>query len=375
MMFFNNEIRKILRFPLFWVMIAVCAGLNLFVIADSMSYERVGIQAVNDYVRTGNVPSYDEYNVCVDYDAVKESAYDRYYKDFDILAFKADIEKMFVTQSSAAAQKLIDRNYQKAAARVDEIRQDGEAYDNYYPGVTFSLHEMLYGNLFTLLLFELAVTGCFMTAYLMKYEEFHDTHQNVYATKIGRGIVFSKAAASVAASALAAVIVITASVTCFLVILPQSWAFLQSSVSAAMATEDRGMVCYPFITWTRMSQLGYLLRACAVTVGYTVTASLVTFVLSFVSKNAYVNAVLTAMLYFALFVAAVVFPGSNLFGFVLMFTPTAGMLNVSDWFMEYVFTPYVSYPGYETWVCIVWQLLALAVTLPLWRYFRKAGIH
>ena len=230
MMFFKNEIRKILRFPLFWVMIAVCAGLNLFVIADSMSYERVGIQAVNDYVRTGNVPSYDVYNVCVNYDEVKESAYDQYYKDFDILAFKADIEKMFVTQSSAAAQKLIDRNYQKAAARVDEIRQDGEAYDHYYPGVTFSLHEMLYGDLFTLLLFELAVTACFMTAYLMKYEEFHDTHQNVYATKIGRGIVFSKAAASVAASALAAVIVITASVTCFLVILPQSWTFLQSSV-------------------------------------------------------------------------------------------------------------------------------------------------
>ncbi|MBQ1413918.1 MAG: hypothetical protein IIY93_12105, partial [Clostridia bacterium] len=89
MMFFKNEIRKILRFPLFWVMIAVCAGLNLFVIADSMGYERIGIQAVNDYVRTGNVPSYDEYNVCVNYDAVKESAYDRYYKDFDILAFKA----------------------------------------------------------------------------------------------------------------------------------------------------------------------------------------------------------------------------------------------------------------------------------------------
>ena len=144
MMFFKNEIRKILRFPLFWVMIAVCAGLNLFVIADSMSYERVGIQAVNDYVRTGNVPSYDVYNVCVNYDEVKESAYDQYYKDFDILAFKADIEKMFVTQSSAAAQKLIDRNYQKAAARVDEIRQDGEAYDHYYPGVTFSLHEMLW---------------------------------------------------------------------------------------------------------------------------------------------------------------------------------------------------------------------------------------
>ena len=70
-MFFRNEIRKVLRFPLFWVMIACCAGLNLFVITDGMSYERIGIQAVNEYVRTGNVPSYDEYNVCVNYDEVK----------------------------------------------------------------------------------------------------------------------------------------------------------------------------------------------------------------------------------------------------------------------------------------------------------------
>ena len=96
-MFFRNEIRKVLRFPLFWVMIAFCAGLNIFVIADGMSFERIGIQAVNEYVRTGKVPSYDEYNVCVNYDEVKESAYDQYYKDFDIMAFKADIEKMFVT--------------------------------------------------------------------------------------------------------------------------------------------------------------------------------------------------------------------------------------------------------------------------------------
>ncbi len=374
-MFFRNEIRKVLQFPLFWVMIAFCAGLNIFVIADGMSFERVGIQAVNEYVRTGKVPSYDEYNVCVNYDEVKESAYDQYYKDFDIMAFKADIEKMFVTPHSAAAQRIIDRNYQKAAARVDEIRQDDEAFDRYYPGVTFSLHEMLYDNLFTLILFELAIIACFMTAYLMKYEEFYDTHQNVYATKIGRSIVFSKAAASAVASALAAFIVITVSVICFLIVLPQSWNFLQSSVSAAMATERRGMVTYPFITWERMSQLGYLLRACAVTVGYTVTASLVTFVLSFVSKNAYINAVLTAMLYFALYVAAAVLPGSNLFGFVLQFTPTFGMLNVPNWFMEYVLNPYASYPGYAEGVSVGWQLLAVAVTLPLWRYFKKIGIN
>ena len=374
-MFFQNEIRKVLRFPLFWVMIAACTGFNIFLIADGMSYERIGIQAINEYVRTGNVPSYDEYNVCVNYDEVKESAYDQYYRDFDIMDFKSRVEKTFVDPNSDATQKIIDRNYQKAAARVDEIRQDGEALDSYYPGTTFSLHMYLYENVFMILLFELALISCFMTAYLMKYEEFYDTHQTVYATKVGRGIVFSKAAASAVASALAAVIVIAVSVTCFLIVLPQSWSFLQSSVSAAMATERRGMVQYPFITWERMSQLHYLLRACAVTVGYTVTASLVTFVLSFVSKNAYSNAVLTAMLYFSMFVAAAVLPGSNLFGFVLQFTPTVGMLNVSNWFMEYVFNPYASYPGYAEGVSVGWQLMAVAVTMPLWRYFKRIGIN
>ncbi|MBQ1554567.1 MAG: hypothetical protein IIZ68_03825 [Clostridia bacterium] len=374
-MFFRNEIRKVLRFPLFWVMIAACTGFNIFLIADGMSYERIGIQAINEYVRTGNVPSYDEYNVCVNYDEVKESAYDQYYRDFDIMDFKSRVEKTFVDPNSDATQKIIDRNYQKAAARVDEIRQDSEALDSYYPGTTFSLHMYLYENVFMILLFELALISCFMTAYLMKYEEFYDTHQTVYATKVGRGIVFSKAAASAVASALAAVIVIAVSVTCFLIVLPQSWSFLQSSVSAAMATERRGMVQYPFITWERMSQLHYLLRACAVTVGYTVTASLVTFVLSFVSKNAYSNAVLTAMLYFSMFVAAAVLPGSNLFGFVLQFTPTVGMLNVSNWFMEYVFNPYASYPGYAEGVSVGWQLMAVAVTMPLWRYFKRIGIN
>lgn len=375
-MFFRNEIRKVLRFPLFWVMIAACTGFNIFLIADGMSYERIGIQAINEYVRTGNVPSYDEYNVCVNYDEVKESAYDQYYRDFDIMDFKSRVEKTFVDPNSDAAQKIIDRNYQKAAARVDEIRQDGEAFDSYYPGTTFSLHMYLYENVFMILLFELAVTACFMTAYLMKYEEFYDTHHNVYASKVGRAIVFSKALASVAASALAAGIIITVTVACFLIVLPQSWNFLQSSVSAAMATEYRGgQYQYPFITWERMSQLDYLLRVCVLAVGYAVTASLMTFVLSFVSKNAYVNAVLTALVYFGLFVALMALPNTNLFGFVLMFTPTAGMLNVPVWFMEYILNPYASYPGYETGVCLVWQLLGVAATVPLWRYFKMKSIN
>ena len=106
-MFFRNEIRKVLRFPLFWVMIAFCAGLNIFVIADGMSFERIGIQAVNEYVRTGKVPSYDEYNVCVNYDEVKESAYDQYYKDFDIMAFKADIRPLLPRRHLFASRNAV----------------------------------------------------------------------------------------------------------------------------------------------------------------------------------------------------------------------------------------------------------------------------
>lgn len=374
-MFFKNEIRKILRFPLFWIIIAACTGFNIFLMSGQMYQERVGVKAINAYVMSGEVPSYDKYNICGDYNEVKATAYDTYYQDFDIWKFKAEWEELFVEKNSAAAQKIIDRNYQIVAARLDEIKTDGEAYDNYYPGTTYALHDFLYDNIFTFILFELAVTAVFMTAYLMKYEEFHSTHYSVYTSKSGRAIIFSKALASAAASTLAAVIVITVTVVYFLILIPQSMAFLKSSVSAAMATESRGMVIYPFLTWHKMSQWNYLVRASLLSVGYTVLASVITFVLSFFSKNAYSNAVLTAMLYFSFLIVYYTIPSNNLLGFVLVFTPTAGMFSVSDWFMEYILNPFISYPYYETWVCFGWLLLSALLTLPLWKYFKVKNIE
>lgn len=374
-MLFKNEIRKILRFPLFWIIIAVCTGFNIFLMSAQMYYERVGVKAINAYVTSGEAPSYDQYNLCADYDQVKATAYDTYYQDFDIWKFKANWEELFVEKNSAAAQKVIDRNYEIVAARLDEIKSDGEAYDHYYPGTTFGLHKFLYDDIFSVALFELAVTAVFMTAYLMKYEEFHSTHYSVYTSKSGRAIIFSKALAAATASALAAVIVMTVTVAYFLILIPQSSDFLKSSVSAAMATESRGMTIYPFITWHKMSQRVYLLRASLTVVCYTVLASVVTFVISFFSKNAYVNAVLTAMLYFSFLIAYYTIPSSNLLGFVLAFNPTAGMMSVSDWFMEYVLNPIISYPYYETWVCVGWLLLCALLTLPLWRYFKVKNIE
>lgn len=340
-----------------------------------MTYERLGVGTINAYVRTGEVPSYDEYGICEDYNQVRATAYDEYYANFDIWEFKERCEKMFVNPNSEAAQRVIDNNYKIVAARLEEIKADGEALDEYYPGSIYALHYLLYDNVFIFMLFELTATAIFMTSYLMKYEEFHSTHYSVYTSKSGRAIIFSKVLASAAASALAAVIVIGITVACFLILIPQSVNFLKSSVSAAMATESRGMLVYPFITWHKMSQGGYLARASLLSIGYTVLASLITFVVSFFSKNAYINAVLTAMLYFSFLVVFYVIPSNNLLGFVMIFTPTAGMLYVADWFMEYTLSPFVSYPGYETYVCLGYMLLSALLTLPLWKYFKGKNIE
>lgn len=373
-LFFKNEIRKILRFPLFWIITAVCVGFNAFIITSNMSYERVGIKAINSYAKTGNVPAFDKYGFCENYDQVKQTAYDDYYKNFDIWEFKENCESMFVKKNSEAAQKVIDNNYKILEQRINQIKSNGEALDEYYPGTTYSLHYVLYGNTFTIMLFELAVIAILMTSYLMKYEEFYSTHHTVYTSKSGRTIVFSKALAAAAASAIAAAIIIFTAAAYFLILIPQSTDFLKSSVSAAMATEQRGLVTYPFITWQKMSQFGYLVRVSLLSICYAVIASMITFVISFISKNAYINAVVTAMLYFSFIVLPYVLPRNNLLGFALMFTPTGSMLSVSNWFMEYIFNPFMSYPGYETYVCLGYMLISALISIPLWKYFKVKNI-
>lgn len=369
-MFFKNELKKILRFPLFWTVIAACVGLNMFIITSNMSYERAGIKVVNSYVKTEDVPAYDKYGFCEDYDQVKKTAYDTHYKNFDIWKLKEMCESMFTDKNSDAAQRIIDKNYKIVEARLDEIKTDGEALEEYYPGSTYSLHRALYENVFSIMLFELAVTAIFMTSYLMKYDEFHFTHYSVYTSKTGRAIVFSKALAALTASIMAATIIVFATVVYFLILIPQSADFLKSSVSAAMATETRGLLRYPFITWNKMSQMGYLMRASLLSICYAALASMITFVISFVSKNAYINAIMTAMLYFGFVIIGYVIPGNNIFGFALIFTPTSSMLNVSNWFMEYTLSPFTSYPNYETYVCFAYMVISILVSMALWRYFK-----
>ena len=212
-----------------------------------------------------------------------------------------------------------------------------------------------------------------MTAYLLNYEEIYVTHQNIYSSKRGRSIIFFKSIASIIATVLVSIIISVVTLFVFFYKIPHLWSFLQSSVSSAMATENR-MIVYPFITWVKMSQLQYLFATLVLMIVYTILASLITFALSFVSKNTFINIILTIIVYFIFFAIWFGFPNETVLSFIQAFNPSIAMYNFKSWFMEFVLSPMTSYQGYETIVTLTYLLLTVIIIIPLWKYFKKKDI-
>lgn len=373
-MFFKSETKKIFGFRLFWIMIAVFLAFNTFLVVTNYRYTGYGIRTVNSYVQSGIKPVDDEYGFCEDFDYAKENAVNEYYDNLSAESLLKLAASFRAYKNSDTVNKIVERNYKKVDKRIQQIMSDGEAEDVYYVGTTFGLHNELYGTVLHLVMTECFLLAILITAYLMNYEEIFHTHQNVYSSKRGRSLVFSKGLAAVSATAFAAVIIIAVTIIIFFYRVPHLWSFLQSSVSSAMATENRAFLKYPFITWIKMSQFQYLLAAIALMIVYTVLASLITFAFSFVSKNAFINSALTAVLYFAFFTVWFGFENSTVLSFVQVFNPSIAMYNLNVWFMEYVFYPMTSYQGYETAVAVTYIALTIIVIIPLWKHFKNRDI-
>lgn len=372
-MFFKSEIKKIFRFRLFWIMIAAFSVCNVILATVNVRFAADGVSVINSYVESGVKPAGDEYGFCDGFDDAKEHAVHDYYDDLSARSLLKMAASFQADQNSDLVNKIVEGNYAKVDERIQQIKSDGEAKDVYYVGTMLGLHNTLYGTILFFVMAECLLLAVLMTAYLMNYEELFHTYQNVYCSRRGRVVVFSKGLAAAGATAVATLIVTAVTLAAFFFRVPQLWSFLGSSVSSAMATEHR-MVTYPFITWVKMSQLQYLMAAAALITVYAVLASLITFAVSFVSKNAFINAVLTVILYFFFFTVWFGFPNSTALSFVQVFNPSMAMYNLNGWFMEYALNPMMSYPGYETAVAAVYTVLAALAVIPLWRRFKKEDI-
>lgn len=375
-MFFKSEIRKIFRFRIFWIMIAACLLLNGFLVISGCSFTGTGTKIINSYVRSGLQPLEDEWNFCSNFDDAKANAVHQYYDHLDIKALLKRVGTGSVDQGNVSngLERFADKIYDGVEKRIEEIKTDGEAEQEYYVGTTAQLHNTLYGTVLYLVLLECTGIGILITSYIMNYEEIFHTHQNVYSSKKGRALVFSKGLAGAAATAAASGILIGVTLLVFFIQVPQLGQFWHSSVSSAMATEPRGILLYPFITWVKMSQLQYLLAVIALMLVYTILASLITFVFSFLSPNAFLNMTFTALTYLLFLAVWFGFSNENLFSLVQVFNPSIAMYAMNGWFMEFVMNPMTSYPGYETAVAIVYMVLVLIFTIPLWRRFKKKDI-
>lgn len=372
----KSEIRKIIRFPVFWVLIIAALVLNCFVVCQ-YSFEGRNIKIINDYVKTGTVSKNDDYGLCDEHNESRKTAYDTYYKDFDVSECTAKTLKALVVKPDENTQKIIDKNCKKAQQRVEEIKADGEAMDEYYVGDMFTLHYTMYQSVLILLLLEILIITILTASYLMKYEESFATSQILYISKKGKGLAKTKCLAGMLISGVSALGLCALTYGMFLIRVPQLRSFLGSSVSSAMASEYRSMFTgtYPLITWVKMSQFEYLICVILLSSLIAMFLSLLTSAVSFVSKNAYTNVLLTVLICFAVFTLSICVDTHTVFSYVLVFNPIIVIYLCYDWFMESSTNIFNSYQGFETLVMIVYMVLASLITAILYRRFKKKDVY
>ena len=265
---FGYECRKLLGAWFLWGLLVIFLVFDLFLVWENVGYDRAEyrkmyqvIQRVGlDLEETGIERILDGDREPIGNSEPDENSLERWYAEYvktnkgvydtlDLTGIRDDKIGMAVDfKPEGAYQRWIERNYEKLEARIQEIKETGEARCGFYPGLVYEVHSKLFGRVFRAILLELMIMTAFSVLYLMDYERLQRTESIVFCSKTGRNLLLGKCFAGMVCSFLDALILVSVPVGMFLWFVPMRGLF-GTMVSSFMVMEKRGFFVYPFITF------------------------------------------------------------------------------------------------------------------------------
>lgn len=322
-MIWKYEAKKILKNPVIWGLVCFFLFINGFLMWTNLDGSLAEIRQVSQILAVEGV------------DVIDETYYEgllAQYDTLDMMKIKDIKKELYNYQSTGIFQEFIDSNYAKLQERVDEIKADGEADDMIYPGEVYRLHTKLYVKTLRPLLLEMGLLVMMCILFLMDYERLNKTTDLVYSSNTGRAIQKKKwFCGLVSGLGFGAVLMLITLGTWFLLIPYKG--FWKSSISAALATEPRGVFVYPFITYEKMTVLEYLIASILFCFVLLIVLGILTGAMQFLLKNSYF-----AVLAIVLFLFGALYVNTISFGNALdiLFSWNLAYLWSSSgaWFME-----------------------------------------
>uniref|UniRef100_UPI0040576FCA hypothetical protein n=1 Tax=Agathobacter sp. TaxID=2021311 RepID=UPI0040576FCA len=275
-MIWKQEAKKLIKHPMLWsllVFFLLCNGLLLWGnIGDVWQELQWTHKAVLEHG--------------ADADVYRESL--SRYDTLDMVEIKELKQELYQYYPSGSYQKFVDKRYETLNARVKEIVESGEAEDIAYVGMAYRLHNKLYAKVLRWVFLEMVLFILVAVLFLMDYERINHTLSVTYATHVGRTVQWIKWCVGMAAGLGMGMVLLGSMLMAWFWLIPYE-GFWNTSISAALMTEPRGILTYPFITFHKMTILQYLLSTIAVGIFLAVIVGMVAGVIQIKVRNSYLS--------------------------------------------------------------------------------------
>ncbi|MBR5949731.1 MAG: hypothetical protein IKZ82_13960 [Clostridia bacterium] len=360
MKIFIYELKKLLRFPLMWVLAALSIGLNALLMHTPLGYPEFTRNLREMYrVLSAGIHEWEAFRIYTEY----REHYSGVYNELDMLTVLEEKKDDLGFEPTGSYAEFIRGNYEKLQKRVEEIRNGGETDGPFYPGGLFGIHGALYSVL-SFAIVEMLIITCFSVLYLMDFERISHTNETVLSSAVGRRIMGVKLGAGLLFGMLLSVIILAASLADFLALVPMEG--LWSTSVSAFTVMEREL----FITFFPLTIAQELMLGIAAALMLTLIMGLIVGAAQYFCKNSYLVTVCTAAIFFGAHTAIKFVNNAGIFTTAIRMTPAALLRSCGKWFIAD--HPAIAFAGSELWTLGIWGAIALAALLfGKMRFMRK----
>ncbi len=319
-MIWKYEAKKIVRHPMMWSLLGIFLVFNAFLLWTNIGEIGEELQEAHEHIL--------EYGIDEAFYQDSLSKYDT----LDMVAIKELKQEMYQYNPTGSYRKFIDRRYEKLNERVLEIVEDGEAEGIVYPGSVYRLHNKLYAKVLRWVFLEIGFLVIFASLFLMDYERMNKTIAVTYIGNVGRKLQWIKWCTGMMIGIGFGIMVLGVTLFAWYRTIPYK-DFWNTSVSAALMTEPRGILTYPFITFHKMTILQYLLATIAVGILLVVIIGMIAGVIQMLTNNSYVSFICMVLI-FMTGLCITGYSTESWFDIVLSWNPADMWYRIGNWFME-----------------------------------------
>lgn len=265
-----------------------------------------------------------------DYQPVEDIKLENIFTDFqaDGIA-QGYIKKYDVTGKNAAH---ILSKYEQVQKAIDQKAVNGDALSFYFGTQTPYMHSTLFNLIFKIIIAEVSIIGLFLGIYSITFENIRGTESIVYASKIGRKIIWGKLNAVWVGTLFTSVVVVSMSLLIFFLRFDFSdvWSdYVASGLNYAVSEFGK-----PFITWSSLTVMEYLWATIALTIGLAVCFALIGFTSGVFVRNSYAAFLIPLIILGGLFVVKYLFPVGSTVRAMLGMTPVWLWKTNGEWFTD-----------------------------------------